>query len=50
MRTNKMVEMKTFQTLADTCAGGVDLDKGKKVVAIVCGRNIDLEVFKRIIL
>jgi threonine dehydratase len=23
--------------------------KGKKVVAAVCGRNIDLEVFKRII-
>ena len=104
MRTNKMVEMETFQTLADTCAGGVDLDsitlelcqrhvdeilllteteieasirllfeqhrlvvegsgalavggllkqkerfKGRKVVAAVCGRNIDLEVFKRII-
>jgi threonine dehydratase len=104
MRTNKMVEMETFPTLADTCAGGVDLDsitldlcrrhvdeivllteteieesirllfekhrlvvegsgalgvggllkrkerfKGKKVVAVVCGRNVDLEVFKRII-
>ncbi|MFH1765142.1 MAG: pyridoxal-phosphate dependent enzyme [Gemmatimonadota bacterium] len=104
MRANKMVEMETFPTLADTCAGGVDLDsitldlcrryveeivlltereieesirllfeqhrlvvegsgalavggllkrkerfKGKKVVAAVCGRNIDLEVFKRII-
>ena len=104
MRANKMVEMETFPTLADTCAGGVDLDtitldplqryveeivllteteieqsirllfeqhrlvvegsgalgvggllkrkerfKGKKVVAVVCGRNIDLEVFKRII-
>ena len=104
MRTNKMVEMETFPTLADTCAGGVDLDtitlellqryveeivllteteieesirllfeqhrlvvegsgalgvggllkrkerfKGKRVVAVVCGRNIDLEVFKRII-
>ena len=23
--------------------------KGKTVVAVVCGRNIDLEVFKRII-
>jgi threonine dehydratase len=23
--------------------------KGKKVVAAICGRNIDLEVFKRII-
>jgi len=23
--------------------------KGKKVVAVVCGRNIDLEVFKQII-
>ena len=96
--------METFPTLADTCAGGVDLDsitlelcqryvdeivllseaeieqairllfeqhrlvvegsgalgvggllkykerfRGKKVVAVVCGRNIDLEVFKRII-
>ena len=104
MRTNKMVEMETYPTLADTCAGGVDLDsitlelcrryveeivllseseieasirllferhrlvvegsgalavggllkrrerfKGKTVVAVVCGRNIDLEVFKRII-
>jgi threonine dehydratase len=104
MRANKMVEMETQPTLADTCAGGVDLDsitldlcqryvdeivllteaeieasirllfeqhrlvvegsgalgvgallkrkdqfKGKKVVAVVCGRNIDLEVFKRII-
>ena len=104
MRTGKMVEMETYPTLADTCAGGVDLDsitlelcqryveeiilltekeieasirllfehhrlvvegsgalgvggllklkdrfKGKKVVAVVCGRNIDLEVFKRII-
>ena len=104
MRTNKMVEMETYPTLADTCAGGVDLDsitlelcqryveeivllseseieqsirllfeqhrlvvegsgalgvggllkrrerfRGKKVVAVVCGRNVDLEVFKRII-
>ena len=104
MRTKKMVEMETYPTLADTCAGGVDLDsitlelcqryveeivllseseieesirllfeqhrlvvegsgalgvggllkrrerfKGKKVVAVVCGRNVDLEVFKRII-
>jgi threonine dehydratase len=104
MRANKMVEMETFPTLADTCAGGIDLDsitldlcrryveeivlltekeieesirilferhrlvvegsgavavggllkrrerfEGKKVVAVVCGRNIDLEVFKRII-
>ena len=104
MRSNKMVEIETFPTLADTCAGGVDLDtitlelcrryvdemvllteaeieasirllfeqhrlvvegsgalgvgallqrkehfKGKKVVAVVCGRNIDREVFKRII-
>ena len=104
MRSNEMVEMETFRTLADTCAGGVDLDsitldlcrryvdeimllteteiadsirllfeqhrlvvegsgalavggllkqkerfRGKKVVAVVCGRNIDLEVFKRII-
>jgi threonine dehydratase len=104
LRANKMVEIETFATLADTCRGGVDLDtitlellqryveeivllteteieesirllfeqhrlvvegsgalgvggllkrkerfKGKKVVAAVCGRNIDLEVFKRII-
>jgi threonine dehydratase len=104
MRADKMVEMETHPTLADTCAGGVDLDtitldfcrryvneimlisekeieasirllfeqhrlvvegsgalsvggllkrknhfKGKKVVAVVCGRNIPLELFKRII-
>jgi len=104
VRSGRMVEMETSPTLADTCAGGVDLDsitldlclryvdeimlltekeiedsirllfekhrlvvegsaalavggllknkerfKGKKVVAVVCGRNIDLEVFKRII-
>ncbi len=104
MRANKMVEMETYPTLADTCAGGVELDsitldlgrryadeiwllteteidtsirllfeqhrlvvegsgvlsvgallkrkehfKGKKVVAVVCGRNIPLELFKRII-
>jgi threonine dehydratase len=100
----KMVQMETFPTLADTCAGCVDMDsitldlsvryvdeiflltekeieasirllfeqhrlvvegsgalgvggllkwkerfKGRKVVATVCGRNVDLEVFKRII-
>ena len=104
VRSNKMITMDTETTLADTCAGGVDLDsitldlcrryvdeillltedgiaasirllfeqhrlisegsgalgiggllkrkeqfKGKKVVAVVCGRNIDLEVFKRIV-
>jgi threonine dehydratase len=104
MRAKKIVEMETHPTLADTCAGGVDLDsitldlclryvdeiilltekeieasirllfeqhrlvvegsgalsvgallkrkehfKGKKVVAAVCGRNIPLELFKRII-
>ena len=104
VRQGKVIEMETFPTLADTCAGCVDLDsitlelcrryvdeiflltepeieksirllferhrlvvegsaalavgalmkhrerfKGKKVVAVVCGRNIDLEVFKRII-
>ena len=104
LRTNKMVEMDTQPTLADTCAGGIDLDsitldlcrryvdeivlltekeieasirllfeqhrlvtegsgalsiggllkrkeqfKGKKVVAVVCGRNVNLEVFKKII-
>ena len=104
VRMNKIVELEIYPTLADTCAGNVDLDsitlellqryaeeivllteteiedsirllfeqhrlvvegsaalsvggllkrkerfKGKKVVATVCGRNIDLEVFKRII-
>ncbi len=104
VRAKEIVEIETFPTLADTCAGGVDLDsitlplcqqygeeifllteteieksirllfeqhrlvvegsgalgvggllkhrerfKGKKVVAVVCGRNINLEVFKRII-
>ena len=104
MRTNKMVEMDTQPTLADTCAGGIDLDSitldlcrryvdeivlltekeieasirllfeqhrlvtegsgalsiggllkrkerftGKKVVAVVCGRNVNLKVFKKII-
>jgi threonine dehydratase len=104
MRAKKIVEMETYPTLADTCAGGVDLDsitldlcqryadeimlvteaeieasirllfeqhrlvvegsgalsvagllkrkehfKAKKVVAVVCGRNIPLELFKRII-
>jgi threonine dehydratase len=104
LRANKVIEMETSPTLADTCAGNMDLDsitlelcqryveeivllteteieesirllfeqhrlvvegsaalsvggllkrkerfKGKKVVAVVCGRNIDLEVFKRII-
>ena len=104
MRANEMIEIETFATLADTCAGGVDLDsitldlcrryvdeivllsekeieasirllfeqhrlvvegsgalgvggllkrkarfKGKKVVAVVCGRNVDLNVFRRII-
>jgi len=104
VRLGKIVEMETLPTLADTCAGCVDLDsitldlcrryvdeifllteaeiessirllfeqhrlvvegsaalavgallkyrerfKGKKVVAVVCGRNIDLEVFKRIV-
>jgi threonine dehydratase len=104
MRADRIIEMETYPTLADTCAGGLDLDsitldlcqryvdeilllteteieasirllfeqhrlvvegsgalsvggllkrkehfKGKKVVAVVCGRNIPLEVFKRII-
>jgi threonine dehydratase len=104
MVAQRMLEMETLPTLADTCAGGVDLDsitldlcvrfveeilllteeeieaairllfeqhrlvvegsgalsvggllqrrgsfRGKKVVATVCGRNVDLEVFKRII-
>jgi len=104
VRAKKMIQMKTYPTLADTCAGNVDMDtvtldlcvryvdemllltekeieasirllfeqhrlvvegsgalsvggllkrkdqfKGKKVVATVCGRNVDLEVFKRIV-
>jgi threonine dehydratase len=104
VRKNEMITMDIEPTLADTCAGGVDLDtitldlcrrhvneiillsedeiatsirtlfeqhrlisegsgalgvggmlkykerfNGKKVVAVVCGRNIDLEVFKKII-
>ena len=104
LKAGKMLEMETFSTLADTCAGGVDLDsitlellrkysdeitllteeeianairvlfehhrlvvegsgalsvggfikmkdsfKGKKVVLTVCGRNIDLDLFKKII-
>jgi threonine dehydratase len=104
VRAGKMVEMETYPTLADTCAGNVDRDsitldlcrryvkeilllsekeieesirllfeqhrlvaegsaalsvggllkkkeelRGKKVVAAVCGRNIGLELFKKII-
>lgn len=104
MQFNKIVEMETQPTLADTCAGGLDVDsitlelcrryvdeilllteseieesirilferhrlvvagsgtlgiggllkrkqrfKGKKVVTVACGRNIDLGVFKQII-
>jgi threonine dehydratase len=104
MRANKMIQMETYPTLADTCAGNVDGDsitlelcqryvkeilllseeeieasirllfeehrlvvegsgalsvggllkrkeefKGQRVVAAVCGRNINLEVFKRIV-
>lgn len=104
VKAGKMLEMETFPTLADTCAGGVDLDtitlcllqkytdeltlltedqiaeairllfehhrlvvegsgalsvggflklkdsfKGKKVVLAICGRNIDLDLFKKII-
>jgi len=104
VKVNKMLEMETFPTLADTCAGGVDLDSitlellqkyaddltllteeeianairilfehhrlvvegsgalsvggflklkdsfiGKKVVLTICGRNIDLNLFKQII-
>ena len=104
VKAGKMLEMETFPTLADTCAGGVDLDsitlellqkyadeltlltedeianairilfehhrlvvegsgalsvggflklkdtfKAKKVVLTVCGRNIDLDLFKKII-
>jgi len=103
-RAGKMVDMETFPTLADTCAGGIDMDsitldlclryveeiilltereieesirllfeqhrlvvegsgalsvggllkrkerfKGTRVVLSICGRNVDLEVFKRII-
>jgi threonine dehydratase len=104
LRANQVIELETSPTLAETCAGNMDLDtitlevcqryvkeivllteteieeairllfeqhrlvvegsgalsvggllkrkeqfKGKKVVAVLCGRNIDLEVFKRII-
>jgi threonine dehydratase len=104
IKADKMITMDVEPTLADTCAGNIDLDtitlefarrhiddmfllsedeiagavrllfeqhrlvsegsgalgvgglvkhkelfKGKKVVAVVCGRNIDLEVFKKII-
>jgi threonine dehydratase len=104
LKADKVIEMDISPTLADTCAGNMDLDtitlavcqryvkevilltekeieeairllfeqhrlvaegsaalsvgglikrkeqfKGKKVVAVVCGRNIDLEVFKRIV-
>lgn len=104
LRQGRMITMETKPTLADTCAGNIDLDsvtlefcqrhvkdillveeqeieaavrllfeqhrlvsegsgalgvagllqqrdrfRGKKVVAVVCGRNIDLETFKRII-
>jgi len=104
LRGKEMVQLDTYPTLADTCAGNVDMDsitldlclrhvdeilllseeeieasirllfeqhrlvvegsgalgvggllkrkeqlKGKKVVAAVCGRNVDLQVFKRII-
>jgi threonine dehydratase len=104
IRANRIVEMETYPTLADTCAGGLDQDsitlelcqryvdeilllsekeieasirllfeqhrlvvegsaalsvggllkrkeqfQGRRVVAAVCGRNINLEVFKRII-
>ena len=104
VKANRIVEMETFPTLADTCAGGVDPDsitlelcqkyvdeivlvteqeiedairllfehhrlvvegsgalsvagflkrkdsfKGKKVALGICGRNIGLELFKKII-
>lgn len=104
LRANRIVEMESFPTLADTCAGGLDQDtitlelcqryvddtlllsekeieeairllfeqhrlvaegsaalsvggllkrkdrvRGMKVVAVICGRNINLDVFKRII-
>lgn len=104
VKADEMILMDTDPTLADTCAGNVDLDsitldlcrryvdeillleeteiagairllfeqhrlvvegsgalsvggllkrkaafRGKKVVAVVCGRNIDLDVFKKII-
>ena len=104
VKADKMITMDTEPTLADTCAGNIDMDtvtlefcrrhvdemlllseeeiaaairllfeqhrlvsegsgalgtgglvklkdrfKGKKVVAVVCGRNIDLEAFKRIV-
>ncbi len=38
MRTNKMVEMDTQPTLADTCAGGIDLDS---ITLDLCRRYVD---------
>ncbi len=38
MRTKKMVEMETFPTLADTCAGGIDLDT---ITLELCQRYVD---------
>jgi len=104
LKANRIIDMETFPTLADTCAGGVDHDaitlelcqqiidemfllseeeienairqifehhrlvaegsaamsvgallkhpkrfEGKKVVLVLCGRNIDIERFKSII-
>ena len=38
MRTNKMVEIETFPKLADTCAGGVDLDS---ITLELCQRYVE---------
>jgi len=38
MRTSKMVEMETYPKLADTCAGGVDLDS---ITLDLCLRHVD---------
>ena len=38
MRRNKMVEMETYRTLADTCAGGLDLDS---ITLELCQRYVE---------
>ncbi|NKB88955.1 MAG: pyridoxal-phosphate dependent enzyme [Acidobacteria bacterium] len=104
VRQGKMIEMESEETLADTCAGGIDLDtitfdlcrnyvdemavatedeiadairllfkhhrlvtegsaalsiayivenaerlRGRRVVAVVCGKNVDMNLFKQIV-
>ena len=38
IRQGAMIEMETFPTLADTCAGGVDLDS---ITLDLCRRYVD---------